>query len=260
MNDLSNWLQKRNKKIDLFVTSAPAEQKSIVESNYGLEPSQVILTGLPRFDRLVSAKDRRQKQVLLMPTWRKAVQDMLQRDPEHAAELLAQTDFYRFYNSLIHHPALLQKMRQLGYSGKFLLHPMMQNYTGCFTGNDVFQIATPTDYHRLFTEGALLVTDYSSTFFDFCYLQKPVIYTQFDEETFFAGQMYDRGYFDYRRDGFGPVCTDLDSTVTAICAALDADCALQAPYTDRVAHFYAYHDDQNARRVYDAVRSYQAKK
>lgn len=26
MNDLSNWLQKRNKKIDLFVTSAPAEQ------------------------------------------------------------------------------------------------------------------------------------------------------------------------------------------------------------------------------------------
>ena len=137
---------------------------------------------------------------------------------------------------------------------------MMQKYTGCLTGNDVFQIATPTDYHRLFTEGALLVTDYSSTFFDFCYLQKPVIYTQFDEETFFAGQMYDRGYFDYRRDGFGPVCTDLDSTVTAICAALDADCALQAPYTDRVAHFYAYHDDQNTRRVYDAVRSYQAKK
>ena len=87
-----------------------------------------------------------------------------------------------------------------------------------------------------------------------------MIYTQFDEETFFAGQMYDRGYFDYRRDGFGPVCTDLDSTVTAICAALDADCALQAPYTDRVAHFYAYHDDQNTRRVYDAVRSYQAKK
>ena len=260
MNDLSNWLQKRNKKIDLFVTSAPAEQKSIAEGNYGLEPSQVILTGLPRFDRLVSAKDRRQKQVLLMPTWRKTVQDILQRNPEHAEELLAQTDFYQFYNNLIHHPALLQKMRQLGYSGKFLLHPMMQNYTGCFTGNDVFRIATPTDYHRLFTEGALLVTDYSSTFFDFCYLQKPVIYTQFDEETFFAGQMYDRGYFDYRRDGFGPVCTDLDSTVAAICAALDADCALQAPYTDRVAHFYAYHDDQNARRIYDAVRSYQAKK
>ena len=40
--------------------------------------------------------------VQLMPTWRKTVQDMLQRDPEHAAELLAQTDFYRFYNSLIH--------------------------------------------------------------------------------------------------------------------------------------------------------------
>lgn len=62
-------------------------------------------------------------------------------------------------------------MRQLGYSGKFLLHPMMQDYTDCFTGSDVFRIATPTDYHRLFTEGALLVTDYSSTFFDFCYLQ-----------------------------------------------------------------------------------------
>lgn len=69
----------------------------------------MILTGLPRFDRLVKAKDRRQKQVLLMPTWRKTVRDMLQRDPEHAEELLTQTDFYQFYNSLIHHPALLQK-------------------------------------------------------------------------------------------------------------------------------------------------------
>ncbi len=53
----------------------------------------MILTGLPRFDRLVSAKDRRQKQVLLMPTWRKTVRDILQRNPEQAEELLAQTDF-----------------------------------------------------------------------------------------------------------------------------------------------------------------------
>ncbi|MBD9113640.1 MAG: glycosyltransferase [Ruminococcaceae bacterium] len=53
---------------------------------------------------------------------------------------------------------------------------------------------------------------------------------------------------------------DNSGAVAAICAALDAECALQAPYTDRVAHFYAYHDNQNARRIYDAVRSDQAKK
>lgn len=40
-------------------------------------------------------------------------------------------------------------------------------------------------------------------------LDKPSIYYQFDEASFFnGGHVYTKGYFDYRQHGFGPVVTD----------------------------------------------------
>ena len=40
-------------------------------------------------------------------------------------------------------------------------------------------------YSTLFKECALFITDYSSTHFDVAFLQKPIIYYQFDQEKFF---------------------------------------------------------------------------
>ena len=66
---------------------------------------------------------------------------------------------------------------------------------------------------------ALLVTDYSSVFFDVAFLRKPVVYYQFDEEEF-RKYHYQKGYFDFRRDGFGPVCTTQEALLGALTEAL----------------------------------------
>ena len=51
-----------------------------------------------------------------------------------------------------------------------------------------------------------MITDYSSVAFEMAYLKKAVLYYQFDEEEFFSGKHWQKGYFDYRKDGFGAVC------------------------------------------------------
>ena len=72
--------------------------------------------------------------------------------------------------------------------------------------NNSIIIAHKDDYdvQDLLIRSSVLVTDYSSVFFDFAYMGKPVIYYQFDEDEFRKNH-YQEGYFSYREHGFGRV-------------------------------------------------------
>ena len=59
-----------------------------------------------------------------------------------------------------------------------------------------------------------MITDYSSVFFDFAYMKKPLAYWQFDSERFFAEQ-YGKGYFKFD-EGFGPLCIQKDEVIDFI--------------------------------------------
>lgn len=111
------------------------------------------------------------------------------------------------------------------------------------------------DYQEEFEKNALLVTDFSSVAFDFAYLKKPVIYTQFDLDTFFQGQVYSKGYFDYERDGLGPVCYDYETTVQTIIDFVERDCQLAHRYDERSSQFYRWFDSDNCKRVYEEIRA-----
>ena len=89
--------------------------------------------------------------------------------------------------------------------------------------------------------------------FDFAYLKKPVIYTQFDLDTFYAEHLYEKGYFDYERDGFGPVCFDYESSVNEIVKYIQNDCKMEDKYIQRINRFYTFTDKNNCKRVYDEI-------
>lgn len=142
-----------------------------------------------------------------------------------------------------------------GYRGKFFLHTHHKVQLKDFTGNDIIEVMQQgIDYQEEFRNNGLLVTDFSSVAFDFAYLKKPVIYAQFDKDTFFQGQVYSEGYFDYERDGLGPVCYDYESTIEALIHAIENDCVLDPLYDERGNAFYRWFDQDNCKRVYDEIR------
>ena len=123
-----------------------------------------------------------------------------------------------------------------------------------FTGNDTISVWSDiVPFNRVFCESSLLVTDFSSVAIDFAYLGKPVVYTQFDKEKFFSTHSYVQGYYDYERDGFGPVCYDLDSSVEAIVEIIKNGCAEPDTYRERVDEFFAFRDSLNCRRIYEEI-------
>ena len=71
-----------------------------------------------------------------------------------------------------------------------------------------------------------------------------------------AAQTYDEGYFDYDRDGFGPVCTTYDDTVQAIIDAVHDDCAVQDAYRARMDDFFAFSDRDNCKRILKEIKKH----
>lgn len=248
-DDMSAELNQSRRHIAGFVTSSERERDSILAGGYGYTARQVWLTGLPRFDELTS---RPAKRVLVMPTWRRG----LMAGQEAASgkwrlgERFGRSGFLAFYRALLSDERLLAACRRKGYRASFVLHPNMAAARGFFDGNDVVDVCGgEASYRDLFAAGSLLVTDYSSTAFDFAYLRKPVVYAQFDESDFYSGHSYRKGYFDYRADGFGEVETTLDAAVARIVSYVESDCELKPEYRRRIDGFFAFSGGGNCARV-----------
>ena len=164
------------------------------------------------------------------------------------------TDFFKFYNNLINSQKLLDAMKKYNYTGIFCLHPSFSEQWRDFKNNSMFSINEKCDYKSLLTKTSLLITDYSSVFFDFAYMQKPIIYTQFDFEVYRKNH-YKAGYFNYNLNGFGPVCFDLETCIDYIIAQIKGKCKIEKKYLKRIKKFFAFFDRNNNDRIYNAIKN-----
>ena len=253
-DDISSWLNKYNKNIYGFVTAAIPEYKSIVDGKYYYDPNNIWLTGFPRFDRL---HDNGGKEITIMPTWRRYLASSMIRETGQwiLKPNFESSKFYIFYNLLINDERLINKARELGYRINYFPHPNLQDHVDRFKKNkNVVFLGRETSYRDVYANSSLIITDYSSAVFDFAYLHKPVVYTQFDKEEFFSGEhVYTKGYFDYEENGFGEVEYDLDNTVSRIIEYMENDCMLKEKYKERIDDFFAYNDRNNCKRVFEKI-------
>ncbi len=258
-DDLSGWLKRPNKNLAGFVTTAVPEADSVLNGAYEYTDRQVWLTGFPRFARLYRDD---QRWITIMPTWRKYLMGQWDQKTDiwSLAPNAAESQYVKFYNSLLNSPELLQAAQKYGYRLKFLPHPNFQSHLDIFHHNSqVDFLGREVAYRDIYAKSDLIITDYSSVVFDFAYLRKPIVYTHFDSADFFAGEhVYSKGYFDYERDGFGEVRYDLESTVAQIIEYMKNGCQLKDTYRQRIDGFFAFDDQQNCRRVYERLMEAEA--
>lgn len=257
-DDLSQWLGRFNKNLAGLVAAAKPEADAFVSGDYEYTEKQVWLTGFPRFDRLYRDE---QKCITIMPTWRKNLTVGWDRNTDRWTLVpnVEKSEYILFLNNLLNDPRLLEAAKRYGYRLAFLPHPNLQNNLELFTHNGSVEIlGREMEYRDIYAKSDLIVTDYSSVVFDFAYLRKPVLYAQFDVDSFFAGEhTYSKGYFDYERDGFGEVEYDLDGTVERIIEYMANGCMLKEKYRQRIDRFFAFDDQNNSHRVYEKIMELQ---
>lgn len=251
-NDVSVALNKYNRNISLFITSAYKEYKEVCSEKYYYDDKIVKLTGLPRYDSL---RDDKKKQILIMPTWRTYLtitKDYASKEKVYNQEFI-HSDYYKNYNNMINDERLLKVLKKYDYKIVFFIHPELQHQVDDFKKNKyvIFEDFSKS-YQEIFKTSSLMVTDYSSVAFDFAYLKKPVIYYQFDREKFFSNH-YKPGYFDYKKDGFGEVIENYDEVIKLLIEYIENRCEIKDQYKNRIEEFYAYTDRNNCKRVYDEI-------
>lgn len=244
-DNLSDWLNKRNKNIRLFITSARPELESIKKYQYDYD-EEVVLTGMPRFDKL---EDTAENLIAIMPTWRYSLESQLVDGMREYSPKLRDSEYRKFYNTLINDKRLKEFAEKNNYKVLFVVHPCHSANIEDFN-SDFAEVKTNINYRDIFSKASLLVTDYSSVAFDFAYLRKPVIYTQFDKEEFFSSHTYSEGYFSYEQDGFGPVVYNYEDTINAILENI----TLSEEYKKRIDNFFEFSDKNNCKRVFEEVK------
>ena len=258
-DDISPWMNKYNYNLYGFVTAAHREYQSIIDTNtYYYNKENVWLTGFPRFDVLYDDSNIN-KIITIMPTWRKWLLEEVDKETgeRKLSGDLKTTEYYHFYNGLINNPKLMNAVRKYNYKLWFMPHPNLMPYIDLFDNNFddcLLFCANDHSYKDIFAKSKMIISDYSSVVFDFAYLRKPVIYTQFDKKQFFSGEhTLKKGYYDYEKDGFGEVEYDLDATVERIIEYIKNDCILKEKYKKRIDTFFAFNDKNNCERVYKKI-------
>ncbi len=254
--DLSKWLCKSRQNISGFVTSSNKEKELILEGNYNYTDKEVWLTGLPRFDYL---RDSKEKLITIIPTWRKylALQQNHETGIWDLAPNFSESKYAVFYRNLLCNDRLLGAAERCGYKIQFKIHPSFLSKADAFKfPPSVSIVDDSTSYRDIYEKSSLLVTDYSSSVYDFLYLRKPIFYCQFDKDEFFNGEhMGIESSFNYENDGFGEVEYTLESTVERIIEYMENDCVLKDIYKERIDNFFAFNDRKNCERVYNAILS-----
>jgi CDP-glycerol glycerophosphotransferase (TagB/SpsB family) len=134
----------------------------------------------------------------------------------------------------------------------------MQHYVQKFKSyeNDVVVIADKEHYdvQELLISSKLLITDYSSVFFDFAYMNKPLIYYQFDRKQFRENH-YAEGYFSYENDGFGPCFEKYEDMKQYLIHMIENQCDQPEKYDLRVKDFFDLCDNHNCERTFNAIKA-----
>ncbi len=242
-DDISGWVNRYNKDIRLFVTSAQRERESIVNGPYGYDDQVVRQTGFPRHDSLLKRAESTNPQhvIYLLPTWRKYLVKggANQRTGRNSHnEDFALSHYFKAYQDLISDETLNELLDSHGFEMRFVLHPSLLQEAQLFKPGTHIQVMSQCNYQEAFLDAALLITDYSSVAFDYALLKKPLIYYQFDQEEFFSGHFYDVGYFSYEADGFGPICITKEALLKQVSAYLEGDCCMESTYLKRVDAFF----------------------
>ncbi len=236
------------KSLDLFICGAKPEY-DYISSMFDYTNGAPRYTGLARYDNLSLTSDIKQNnQILIMPTWRSELNTANLSDFKNSS-------FYREWNKLIHNDELINVCRAKKITIKLYLHSEFQKFSTLFQPSDVVRVVKYGEetVQRLLLESRMLITDFSSVYFDMAYMHKPIVFFQFDESTFYTAH-YEKGYFDYRRDGFGCVYNNESDVAFTTKKYILNNFETEQKFIKRSDAFFPLRDKSNCKRIFEAIK------
>ena len=259
-SNCANWFNM-NKCIKLITVSCQKEYEYIAcnYTKYNLTKKEVKVTGFARYDNLLENNKKNNKQILIMPTWRmhlvgeKIVGTGIRTlNPE-----LLQSEYFIRWKHFLQSEKLKMLSEGFGFQINFYPHFQIRDYLEYFECPSYINVIRRRDgepLYKYFQNSDMLITDYSSINFTMAYLEKPVIYYQFDKIDLLQGLHHQQETkFNYETDGFGPVVTTEEDLLRELEILLQNNCKVGEPYKSNIENTFAFRDGKCCERIYQEI-------
>ncbi len=233
-------------KTDLFISSSEMEQK-IITDNFRYAKREVPVTGLARWDVLENkAKDNI---ILVMPTWRNWIIEV-------GASEFVKTDYYKNYMAILNSKELADMLEAYEATLVFCMHPKFREFIGEFqTAGERIVLF---DYEKkpineMVMEASMMITDYSSVSWDMYYMEKPIIFYQFDYEKYMEKQ---GSYIDMTTELYGDRAVTPEELFTLLKEYMENGFKEKKKYADLRKTYLPCRDKKHCRRIDKAIKEH----
>ena len=221
------------------------ETKRVFSSIFRVSPEKVAVTGSPRTDVIYNnrgATDTGGKRTILYaPTWRSTMQKELDLIEGYGFDVHKVSDFLSGKNA-----ELLIR-----------LHP---NQTAALQKGFIGEMEQSGNIHFYHVEGIyeamsgidILISDYSSIYLDYLFMDRPVIFAAFDLEDFTRYQGF---YYDYHEATPGPKAANWDEVLSHVKEAMEEPGKYAADRKRVLEFFYDFYDGDSSKRVFEEISS-----
>ncbi len=232
-------------KTDLFIASSPIEQK-IISEYFRYRKQEIPITGLARWDAL---KDKQKENVILfMPTWRNWIMEV-------GTDQFLQTEYYQTYMEILGSKRLDAMLKKYNTKMVFCMHPKFREFIGEFkTAGEHIQLFdySTKPINQQLMEASMMVTDYSSVSWDMYYLEKPIIFYQFDYERYMEAQ---GSYIDMTTDLFGDRVVTNEALMEQLEYYMSNGFVEKKKYADMREEILPCRDGQHCKRIDQAIQN-----
>lgn len=223
-------------EVDKVCVSSEREKNMLIK-DFEYDAKDIMVTGLARFDNLLKKSSEPQIDILIIPTWR----DWLSNEPN-----FAQSEYFKRYLSLT-------KQLSDKYKIKFILHINMAQYKSVFTDFGIeAEVASEVNVQDLLKDSKFLITDYSSVSFDFSFLDRPVIYYQFDQKSFFGKN---GSHFDIYKELPGIIVSTEGDVLEEVNRVASNNFIQSSDLNKKSSRLIEYRDEKTCERIYEEIKN-----
>ena len=229
-----------------YIVTSQNEQQ-IIHEGLHYPKEDVFVTGFARWDALVDkSKNLTEKKIFVMPTWRGWLDSM-------PSDEFVKTPYYKNYMNLLNSEKLNNLLVSSNVTLEFFLHPKFKEYTSDFESN--LSNIKILDFKKVqvnekLMESSLLITDYSSVSWDMHYLNKPVLFYQFDYQDYMN---LTGSYIDIKKNLFGSSSDNIDDLIAQIHSLIDNDFVNDKNFELLRNNNFAFTDANNSKRIFEKI-------
>jgi len=235
---------------DLIISSSK-EVTQRMATAFRVNPNNIIETGYPRMDRIMSPKDEQLNQITMRQNWSKFDKIILyapthRKEGQGGASLFDSMNFQIFNEFLSNNNAAMYLKMHYHHESKnnYLLNESFSNII-YLKEDDV------PDINNLLPFVDVLISDYSGVLLDYLILDKPIIPTSFDLEEY---TKYDRElYEDYDKTVIGINCNNWSEVQIQLQNIFVGEDQSIPSRKEMSARFFNYSDTDNCKRIIEKV-------